>query len=149
MLRVPAFLAAAAALLLASALAHASSLPGFDELERSLRLNSLQKAQFDVAVAATQRALVSVGLGALELKDRIAEELAKPSPDVNELARAQAQIIERSRPLFRDAHREWERFFAMLDRKQERRARALVGEKLEELERLGDRLRGLLGRAFR
>lgn len=140
---------AAAALLLASALAHASSLPGFDELERSLRLDSLQKAQFDVAVGATQRALVSVGLGALELKGRIADELAKPSPDLNALARAQEQIVEQSRPLFRAADREWERFFAMLDREQERRARALIGEKLKNLDRLGDRLRGLLGEAFR
>lgn len=139
----------AAALLLASALAHASGLPGFDDLERSLRLNSLQKAQFDVAVGATQRALVSVGLGALELKGRIADELAKPSPDVGEIARAQEQIVEQSRPLFREADREWERFFAMLDREQERRARALIGEKLKELDRLGDRLRGLLGEAFR
>lgn len=139
----------AAALLLASALAHASGLPGFDDLERSLRLNSLQKAQFDVAVGATQRALVSVGLGALELKGRIADELAKPSPDVSEIARAQEQIVEQSRPLFREADREWERFFAMLDREQERRARALIGEKLKELDRLGDRLRGLLGEAFR
>lgn len=139
----------AAALLLASALAHASGLPGFDDLERSLRLNSLQKAQFDVAVGATQRALVSVGLGALELKGRIADELAKPSPDVNEIARAQEQIVEQSRPLFREADREWERFFAMLDREQERRARALIGEKLKDLDRLGDRLRGLLGEAFR
>lgn len=148
MFRIRAILAAMA-LLLASALAHASSLPGFDELERSLRLDSLQRAQFDVAVAATQRALVSVGLGALELKARIAGELAKPAPDVNEIARAQEEIIDQSRPLFREAHREWERFFAMLDRDQERRARALIGKKLEELQRLGDQFRGLLGEAFR
>jgi hypothetical protein len=140
---------AAAALLLASALAHASSLPGFDDLERSLRLDAIQKAQFDLAVNATQRALVSVGLGALELKARIAGELAKRSPDLNELARAQEEIVDRSRPLFREAHRQWERFFAMLDREQERRARAVIGRKLEELERLGDQLRGLLGETFR
>ncbi|HXS53587.1 MAG TPA: hypothetical protein VN782_13725 [Usitatibacter sp.] len=148
MLRVR-FVFAAALLLLGSAFAHASSLPGFDDLERSLRLDAVQKAQFDVAVGATQRALVSVGLGALELKARIAAELAKPAPDVDEIARAQEQIVEQSRPLFREAHREWERFFAMLDREQERRARALIGKKLAQLERLGDQLRGLLGEAFR
>ena len=140
---------AAAALLAASALAHAASLPGFDELEGSLRLDAAQKAQFHVALAATQRALVFAGLGALQVKDRIADELRKPWPDVNEIARAQNDIVERSRPLFREADREWERFFAMLDREQERRARALIGEKLKELDRLGDRLRGLLGEAFR
>jgi vacuolar-type H+-ATPase subunit E/Vma4 len=68
---------------------------------------------------------------------------------VDEIARAQQEIIDQSRPLFREAHREWERFFAMLDREQERRARALVRRKLDKLERLGERLRGLLGEAFR
>jgi hypothetical protein len=136
---------AAAALLLASAAAHASSLPGFDELARSLRLDAAQKAQFEAATGATQRALVSAGLGALEVKARIAEELAKPHPDLEELARAQNAIIEQNRPLFREARREWERFFAMLDPAQERRAREFVGKKLEALQRLGDRMRDLLG----
>lgn len=139
---------AAAALLLATAVAHASSLPGFDGLERSLRLDAAQKAQFDVALGATQRALVSAGLGVLELKGRIAVELAKSRPDLKELARAQEEIVEQNRPLFGEARREWERFFAMLDPSQERRAREFVDKKLESLERLGERLRGLLGEGW-
>jgi len=139
---------AAAALLLAAHGAHASSLLGFDELERSLRLDPAQKAQYEVATGATQRALVSAGLGVLELKGRIAEELAKPHPDLNELARAQDEIVEQNRPLFREARREWERFFAMLDPAQERRARQFVEKKLEGLERLGKQARDLLGEGF-
>lgn len=139
----------AVALLLTSVLAHASALPGFDAFERSLRLDPAQKAQFDAATGATQRALVSAGLGALELKGRIAEELGKPHPDLNELARAQNAIVEQNRPLFRDARREWERFFAMLDPSQERRAREFVEAKLDSLERFADRVGDLLGEGFR
>jgi hypothetical protein len=142
-------LLAAALLFLASALAHASLLPGAEELERSLKLNAAQKAQFDAAVAATQRALLSVAFGGLQLKARIAEQLASPQPDLNELARAQEEIIAQSRPLFGEARREWERLYAMLDPRQVRMARAYVEEKLAKLERLGAALRDLLDEGFR
>jgi hypothetical protein len=142
-------LLAAALLLLASVLAHASLLPGADELERSLKLGPAQKAQFDTAVAATQRALLSVAFGGLQLKARIAEQLASPHPDLVELARAQEEIIAQSRPLFGEARREWERLYAMLDPQQVRMARAYVEEKLAKLERLGTALRDLLDEGFR
>lgn len=139
-----------AAWLVLSALAsHAAMLPGFDDLEKSLRLDPAQKAQFDVAVAATQRALLSVALGGVELKTRIAAELAKPRPDLDALARAQDEMIEQSRPLFREARDEWQRLYAMLDPAQVRVAKAFVEDKLRRLEEIGETLRGLLADRFR
>jgi len=140
---------AAFALMLAPALAHAAMLPGIGELERSLRLDAHQKAQFDVAVQATQRALVSVGFAALQVKASIAAELGKDHPDLNALARAQEEAIERTRPLFREARREWERLYAMLDPQQVRKARAYVDAKLDGLERLGSALGEMLAESFR
>jgi hypothetical protein len=128
---------------------HASALSGFDELEKSLRLNAVQKAQFDTAVAATQRALLSVGLAVLQVKGRLAEELAKPKPDLDALARAQEEAIEQTRPLFREARDEWARLYAMLDPDQVAATRAFVEEKLRRLERIGESLRGLLSENFR
>jgi hypothetical protein len=132
-------------LALASVAAHAGDLAGFDELGRSLRLDPAQQAQFDVAVAATQRALLSVAFVGLQLKDRLAEEIAKPKPDLGALARAQDEMVEQARPAFREARDEWTRFYALLDPSQVARARAFVERKLRRLEHIGDELRGLLG----
>jgi hypothetical protein len=124
--------------------AHATMFSGFDDLERSLRLDPAQKAQFDVAVGATQRALLSVAFGGMQLKARIADELAKPRPDLDAIARAQNDVVEQSRPLFRDAHIEWARLYATLDPQQVRIAKAYVEERLEALEKLADSVRKLL-----
>ncbi len=124
--------------------AHASALHGFDQLERSLRLNPAQRAQFDTAVAATQRALVSVALGALQVKDRLAAELAKPKPDLSVLVQAQDEIVAQSRPLFQEARREWERLYAMLDPDQVERVKAYVEARLDRLDDLGAAVRDLL-----
>jgi len=143
MLRIRTLFACAFVLLAASA-ARASMLPGFDDLERSLKLDSAQKAQFDTAVSATQRALLSVAFAGLALKERIAAELGKPHPDLGEIARAQDEVIRQSRPFFAEARREWERFYAMLKPAQEARARAFVEAKLARLEDLGEAIRKLL-----
>jgi hypothetical protein len=108
---------------------------GFADLEQSLRLNPEQKAQFDSAVAATQRALLSVAFVGMQVKDRIGAELAKPRPDLDAIARAQADAIEQTRPLFKEAHVEWARLYALLDTGQVRIARAYVEERLELFER--------------
>jgi hypothetical protein len=148
MFRVRSMLFAACLALLALA-SHAAALSGFGELEKSLRLNPVQRAQFDTAVAATQRALLSMGLGAMQLQGRIAEEFAKPRPDLDALARAQDDVIEQTRPLFRKARDEWARLYAMLDPDQVAATRAFVEEKLRRLERIGESLRGLLSESFR
>jgi hypothetical protein len=126
--------------------AHAASVSasaGFDEIERALALNPVQKQQFEVALAATQRALISIALGGLQAKSRIFEELAKPKPDPDAIARAQNEVFDLSGPAFREAREEWQRFYAMLDADQVADARALIEKKLSRLERLGRDLRGL------
>ncbi len=130
-------------LVAASFAASAALLPGFDDLQSSLRLDREQKAQFDVAVATTQRALLAVAFSALQLKERIAAELDKPHPDFAALARIQDELIERNRPLFRDARIEWARLYALLDPDQVKIARAYVDEKMDRLESLGNSLRDL------
>lgn len=113
---------------------------GFEGLERSLRLSPHQKQQFDVAVTATQRAMVAIGLGALQAKSRLAQELLKDRPDPNALLLAQEELVEFSKPHVNAAREEWMRFYAMLDEEQVRTARNFVEEKLRLLERLGEHL---------
>jgi hypothetical protein len=97
----------------------ASSLPpAFERLERALRLTPEQKRQFDVAVTATRRIGVVVAMTGLEFKDRIAEELAKPRPDLRILFDAKDEIVARSRELRREAREEWLKLYEMLDAEQ-------------------------------
>ena len=107
---------------------------GFEGLERSLRLNPYQKQQFDVAVTATQRAMVAIGLGAIQAKSRLAQELLKDRPDPNALLLAQDELVEFSKPHVNAARQEWVRLYAMLDDEQVRIARGFVEEKLRLLE---------------
>ncbi len=129
--------------------AHASLLGGFDDLEIRLRLDHAQKAQFDHAVAATRRALMAVAFSVLEVKEDVLVELAKARPDLEALARAQEAAIERNRPLFREARREWARLYAMLDPEQVRIARRFVEEKMARLEGLGREIREFVTRRLK
>lgn len=113
---------------------------GFDGLERSLRLNPLQKERFDVAVQATHKAMLAIGLGALQAKSRLAQELLKDRPDPDALLKAQDELVELSRPYLRNSRDEWIRFYATLDDEQLRVARAFVDEKLRLIERAGAEL---------
>ena len=125
-----------AVLLFAAFAAGASELMrglGFDELEHSLRLRPAQKEQFDNAVAATQRALLAVTLQGMQLKERAAEELARPRPDLESLARSQEYLIDDVRPLFVEAREEWLRLYAMLDAHQAGIAKSFIQERLGSL----------------
>lgn len=125
-----------AALLFSAFAACASELTrglGFEELERSLHLRPAQKEQFDSAVAATQRALFMVALQGMQLKERAADELAKPRPDFEALARSQEYLIDDVRPLFAEAREEWLRLYAMLDASQAGIAKSFVQERLGSL----------------
>src|SRR5258707_12020333 len=82
------------------------------------RVEPTVKEQFDITVGSTRRALLAVGIAALELKDRLASELAKPAPDFRAFARANDDIIEQTRPLFKDAGMEWKKLYALLDDEQ-------------------------------
>ena len=129
------FRAALAALLLvfcAGAVA-APIMPRFDQLEKRLKIRPDQKEQFDAAVAATQRALLAVAVSAMEFKERLDRELAKPRPDFGIFFDAQEDLIERNRPLFEEAAREWKKLYALLDDKQVEIVKSYLRENLGNL----------------
>ena len=134
----------ACATMLFSVGAFARPLDGLRELERQLQLRPEQKAQFDVAAAATQRALVSSALSAVEFKERVTRELLRPRPDLAELFAAQEAMVEHNRPIFRIAREEWVRLYAMLDEDQVRIAKAYVERTLLGVESLADAFRRYL-----
>jgi hypothetical protein len=92
--------------------------PRFDELERRLQIRPEQKEQYEMAVGATKRALLAVGLTFMEMKQRLAEELMKPNPDFSVLFDGADRAFEQNRPLFEEAGREWRKLYALLDDKQ-------------------------------
>jgi hypothetical protein len=141
--------ALATLLLLLSMGAQAQLGARFAELEAKLRLNAAQKVQFDAATAATQRALLSVGLVALEMKGRLAAELARDRPDVEGLLRDPDAMLSMVRPHFRDARAEWSKLYAMMDDEQVAIARDYVDRQFGSLERLGTDMLRLLRERLR
>lgn len=121
--------------LLAVSFGAAAQIEGFDRLEKQLKLKPHQKEQFDKASAATQRALVSSALAALQLKEKLRDELSKNRPDVGALLAAQDAAFEQNRPLFREARDEWVRLYALLDDDQVAIAKSFIDEKLSKLPR--------------
>lgn len=113
--------------------ARAQSMPNFDELENRLHIRPDQKDQYDLAVGATKRALLSVGLAAMQMKEALVQELAKPSPDFGALARKQNQLIDDQRPLFREAGEQWRRLYKVLDPAQVGTVRDFLRENLGRL----------------
>lgn len=129
--QVPNFLFLLALFVALPAHAFTVEIPDFEVLERKLQLRQEQKAQFHVAVQATQRALLSVALVGLEIKERLRRELAKPVPDFGSLYEGHQQLYEQVRPHFLDARREWSKLYAMMDPRQVATARAFIDEKLD------------------
>lgn len=121
-------------LLILSWSAAAGPLDGdFDRLERALRLKPMQKEQFEVAVASTRRSLLAVAMAGLQVKERIAQELAKPRPDLNALYDIHEQVIEQNKPLFRETRNEWQKLYALLDDEQVGIAKRYLEDKLNIL----------------
>ena len=104
--------------------------PDFGRLERELRLKPIQKAQFDIAVEASQRALMSVALAGLQVKERLSREMSKSQPDLNILYRIHEDVMFLAAPNFRDAKDEWERLYRLLDRRQIDAAKRFLHEQL-------------------
>lgn len=132
----------------ASAAASAQGL-GLGDLEARLKLTPEQKKQFDVAAAASKRALFSIGLAALQVQARLASELRKDVPDFDAVAREQEDAIAMVRPLFDEARSEWTRLYGTMSAEQaaiarteiERRLGMLEGATRELARRFGDMLR--------
>jgi len=123
-------LLAALVLFAAPAAAYSIQVPDFGKLERQLGIKPSQKAQFDSAVQASQRALMSVALAGLQVKETLAQEFAKPRPDLNAIYRAHELVMDLALPNFREAGVEWERLFRMLDRSQVDLAKRFLREHL-------------------
>jgi hypothetical protein len=117
-------------LLLALAFSASAAMPNFAELEQRLKIRPEQKAQFDITVGSTKRALLAVGLATLQMKDRLTRELAKSDPDFRAFARANEDIFEQARPLFKEAGDEWKKLYALLDDEQVEIAKAFLREHL-------------------
>jgi hypothetical protein len=123
--------------------------PRYDDLEARLRLNPAQKQQFDIAKGATQRAILSIGLVALEIKARLATELAKERPDFESLARDPDALVAQVRPHFREARDEWARLYALMDDDQVAIARAYMDKQFAQLEKIGVDLLGFMRERLR
>jgi hypothetical protein len=117
-------------LLAFAALGASAAAPNFDQLEQKLKIRPEQKTQYDLAIGATKRALLAIGLTAMQLKERLAVELAKPNPDFAALMRSHQEILEQSRPQFKEAGEEWKKLYALLDPEQVEIAKAFVRDNL-------------------
>lgn len=126
--------AVGAAILLAVSLgAAASSQPRFEQLEEDLKIRPEQKMQYDLAVGSTKRALLSVALTAMRIKQRLAEEIMKPRPDFRAFVREQEDLVEQNRPLFKEAGEQWQKLYAILDDEQVAIAKSFVRDNLRRL----------------
>jgi len=114
----------------ATAATNTIPVPDFGRLESQLRLKPVQKAQYDIAVEASQRALMSVALAGLQVKERLSQEMAKPQPDLNILYRIHEDVMFIAAPNFRDAKEEWERLYRLLDKRQVDAAKRFLHEQL-------------------
>ena len=123
----------AALVLLAASMAASGAMPRFQDLEKRLDIRPDQKEQYDIAVGATKRALLAVAASAMEMKQRLAEELMKPRPDFSGFFRGADKVFEQHRPLFEEAGREWNKLFKKLDDKQVEVVKEFLRENLGEL----------------
>ena len=117
-------------LLVAVSFGASAALPNFDNLEARLKIRPEQKEQFDITVGSTKRALLAVGIAALQLKERLVAELSKNNPDFRAFARANEDLVEQTKPLFKEAGEEWKRLYALLDDEQVEIAKSFLREHL-------------------
>ena len=91
--------------------ASAAAMPRLDKLEETLKIRPEQKEQFDAAVASTQRALLSVAITVMQVKQSLGEELLKPRPNLRRFFEAQGAILEQNKPLFKEMNDEWKKLY--------------------------------------
>ena len=109
------------------------SFPKLDRLEKKLQLTADQKVQFDIAVAASKRAMLFMTMTAMQFKEKLRAEFEKPVPDLRALAEAREAILEDSRPLRREAKEEWLKLYGMLNADQVIAAKSLLADQLEQM----------------
>lgn len=118
----------------------------FDRLERALDLTPEQKEQYDVAVGATKRMVLQVALVGLQMKERLAEELAKPRPDFGILREFRQSLVEDGRSLRREARDEWVKLYRMLNEDQLAAMRRFTERHFDHLGLLHDFMMELIRR---
>ena len=116
----------------------------FDRLEEALELTPPQKEQYDIAVGATKRMLFHVAMAALQMKERLRDELAKPRPDLNILYELKDRIVEDGKPLRNEARDEWRKLYAMLSDDQVATLKRFIEDKLDPVGSLHDFMSQLL-----
>ncbi len=107
-----------------------AQMPDFGQLEQRLHIRPDQKEQYDLAVGATKRAMLAVGLAAIEMKNALAAELAKDRPDFHALMKRQNDLVDQQRPLFEEAGREWQKLYKLMDPDQVVAAKAYLHDNL-------------------
>jgi hypothetical protein len=115
-----------------------------ERLEQQLTLTPAQKEQYDLAVGATKRALLQMALAGMRAKERIAEELAKPRPDLNVLWELRELLVEDGRPLRNEVRDEWRKLYALLDDEQVKIFKRFIDEQVDQLGILHDFLMQLV-----
>lgn len=90
----------------------------FEKLEQALDLTPEQKDQYDLAVGATKRMVLQIALVGLQMKERLADELRKPRPDLGILKELRQSLVEDGRTLRREARDEWVKLYRMLNEDQ-------------------------------
>ena len=131
---------------LACAASSSTDLPPFlqlEGLERSLKLSPPQKEQYELAVGATKRLMLAITLAAIQAKERLIAELAKPSPDFRVLEGMRDEVLGETRTLRREAREEWMKLYGMLDEAQVAELREFLQRRLDHLGLLNDFLRGI------
>ena len=115
-----------------------------DKLEQALNLTPAQKEQFDVAVGATKRVLLQLALVTMQMKEKVAAELAKPRPDLGVLDEGRRAIVEEGRTLRREARDEWRKLYGMLNAEQLAAFRRFADEQFDNMGLLNELLLQLL-----
>lgn len=126
----------AIATLLVSLAAGASAFPKLDQFGKSLNLTPPQQEQFDVAVAATQRAVFAAAFEGMKLKALLQDEFAKPRPDLEAIARAREESAARLKPLHDASRAEWLKLYALLGDDQVAIVKGFLEERLGQLDAL-------------
>ena len=128
--------ASALAALLLSFTAGALPFPRLDQFGKSLNLSPPQQAQFDAAVAATQRVVMAAAIDGMQMKALVKAEFAKPRPDLEVIARARDASAARLKPLHDASRAEWLKFYATLGDDQVAIVKSYLEDKMDHLEAL-------------
>ena len=106
------------------------SFPAITKVERKLNLTAEQKAQFDVALAASKVAFLALEANHKDLKQFAETELANARPNLEALSGEFDDAMEFSRTVTHKARAEWLKLYATLSDEQVAVVRDALQEKI-------------------